>query len=400
MTRTRSAPLLGRFTVRLAVSLVITTTGIGLAQYELAGRALTSRVLAHDLEGHRADAQVLASLHRPGTADPLSEVAGLLGHMSSRPGLASVLLAGPDGDVVLEGRRHEPATAAHAATDAHAGTDTHAGTDAHAGTPTGDSPHGAVMTLDPVRRELVDEALRDGTAHAERRRDAGQVLHAVPVELAGVRHVLLVVRGDGPLEAQVGSVRRVLVRTLALGAALAVPLFFLVGGRDLSARHRRAVDASTRDGLTGLGNHRRFHERLGSAVTDPSGALTLSLVDLDHFEQVNDGAGHRRGDEVLAAVAAVLLDLAPTGAHRVGGDEFALLLALPLAEAAAVAEQVRARVAALDVGVSTSIGVASLTPGSTAQALWDAADAALYAAKHGGRDRVVVDAGLAALERV
>ncbi len=392
MARQPGGSSVGRsgFALRLAATVVLTTLAVGAAQYVLADRALTERVLSHDLDGHRADADVLAALYRPSAADPLSEVASLLGHMASRPNLSSVVLLGPEGELLVSGSgrgtSHPPAgAAAQAPVPGTTGTE-------HRTT-------GAVGTAaqQGSSHRLASRVLMTGTAQAQRMQTDGKVVHAVPVELGSGRHVLVVERPDAALEAQVAQVRRVLLLTLALGALLFLPLFFLVGGRDLTARHRRAVHASTTDGLTGLGNHGSFHERLAAAVAERSTGsppLCLALLDLDAFKEINDLAGHRRGDDVLRAVAGVLRDVSP-GAHRVGGDEFAVLLAVPLGEARTRCERLRADVADLDLGVTTSIGLAALRPGGTPQGLGDAADAALYAAKRAGRDQVMVDAASA-----
>ena len=384
----------GRFVLRLAATLVLTTSAVGVAQYELAGRALTERVLTQDLDGHRADGEVLTSLYRPDDADPMAEVASLLGHMAARPGLTGVALLDVSGDVVLQGTPHRLG---------YADMPADMPGDMPGDMPTAEMPgHDGrgERAVSPGQRRLAANVVTDGRAASEHERASRMVVHAVPLQLGDVPHVLVVTRSDAPLEAQVASVRRVLLSTLALGAVIALPLFFLIGGRVLAARHRLAVQTSMQDALTGLGNHGSFHERLAEVVAHdrgPRSPLCLALVDLDGFKQVNDGQGHRRGDEVLAQVAAVLREVVPDGAYRVGGDEFALLLRVDLAQAGELAEQVRARVADLRLGVTSSIGVAPYVHDGGVQALWDAADAALYAAKHGGRDRVVVDGSQAAL---
>jgi diguanylate cyclase (GGDEF)-like protein len=398
----------GRFGLRLAATLVLTTSVVGTTQYVLAGRALTDRVLEHDLAGHRADAQVLASLYLAGADEPLAEIESLLGHMASRPGLTSAVLLDPQGEIALRGSKHSPEMAMQMPADEPMpGMEMPAeGAMPEMAMPADQDVPEMAMEAEPVPAAdlaIAEEVRSSGDAHAERLAAADRVVHAVPVELGADRYVLLVARSDGPLQTQVRSVGNVLLLTLALGTALALPLFFLVGGRTLAATHRRAVDASIKDGLTGLGNHRYFHEQLAVTVADNAQSrapLCLALVDLDDFKQVNDTEGHRRGDEVLASVARVLLSASPSDAYRVGGDEFALVLSGTLAEAEATAERVRQQVAALNLGVTTSIGVAPLVPGSTPQPLWDAADAALYAAKHGGRNRVVVDGSASAFAGV
>lgn len=149
------------------------------------------------------------------------------------------------------------------------------------------------------------------------------------------------------------------------------------------------------DPLTGLRNRRAFDseltERLGS------GPVALLLFDLDHFKQVNDTHGHPAGDDVLRRAAKVLSAglRSVDQAYRLGGEEFGVLL--PLADervAAAVAERLRAAVAAEDMGglrVTTSVGVALAgRAGQSADELYHEADRALYRAKRNGRNQVVV----------
>jgi diguanylate cyclase (GGDEF)-like protein len=158
------------------------------------------------------------------------------------------------------------------------------------------------------------------------------------------------------------------------------------------------------DGLTGLPNRRSYDEHVAMEWTRAAqlGApLGLMIVDADHFKQFNDRFGHRRGDEVLRAVADCLrLTRAPGSlSFRIGGEEFVVLLpGLDAKAACHAAERIRRAVVNLQIahapeigGVATvSIGVASADPGSgdTPDSLFVAADAALYAAKKAGRNRV------------
>jgi len=190
-------------------------------------------------------------------------------------------------------------------------------------------------------------------------------------------------------------------------------------GDELSARVDRLLDAQARlkrlagqvgelqrlsstDGLTGVHNHRHFQERLrdefrrAQRYDDP---LSLILLDLDHFKQVNDRYGHTAGDGVLREVAAALqrsvreTDLVA----RYGGEEFAVLLPRThLTGALTVAERVRRELALLEVGpdgrlkVTASLGVSSF-PHRTVlspEQLLLTADEALYRAKDDGRDRI------------
>ncbi len=145
---------------------------------------------------------------------------------------------------------------------------------------------------------------------------------------------------------------------------------------------------ATTDPLTGLANHRTFHERLRTeaARSRRSGApLGLVLLDIDRFKLVNDSHGHQCGDEVLRIVAGLLADDArgTDVAARLGGEEFALLLSDTDEEGAlAVAERLRATIAAAPVPgpgrVTASFGVAALTADGDADELVRAADRALY----------------------
>jgi diguanylate cyclase (GGDEF)-like protein len=158
------------------------------------------------------------------------------------------------------------------------------------------------------------------------------------------------------------------------------------------------------DGLTGLYNRRHFDEQLARIVSDSlahGSPASLVVADVDHFKRVNDTYGHEAGDAVLKAVARVFLDClrAEDVCARYGGEEIAILLPeTSVARARDVAERVRKAIAAKPVkhGVRTitvtaSFGVAGY-PESTAlrDALFPAADRALYEAKNGGRNQVRV----------
>jgi diguanylate cyclase (GGDEF)-like protein len=158
------------------------------------------------------------------------------------------------------------------------------------------------------------------------------------------------------------------------------------------------------DPLTGVANRRHFMERAGIEVERArrSGhALSLLMVDADHFKKVNDTYGHDVGDAVLKALAETLVtNVRPMDVvARLGGEEFAVLLPeASAAMAADSAERLRLAVGALrvphgDVGVAftVSIGAAAVAPGAHGvEDALKAADSALYEAKQGGRNRVVV----------
>ena len=145
---------------------------------------------------------------------------------------------------------------------------------------------------------------------------------------------------------------------------------------------------ASQDPLTGLLNHREFHERLEREIDRGrryDQRLSVALYDLDGFKQVNDRSGHAFGDRVLRDVATVLSAACRSSdlAFRTGGDEFALLLPGAGAdEALLIAERVRAAVEALDSEVGVSFGIAEWPDAAAGKdELLLRADMALYAAK-------------------
>jgi diguanylate cyclase (GGDEF)-like protein len=152
------------------------------------------------------------------------------------------------------------------------------------------------------------------------------------------------------------------------------------------------------DHLTGLANRRRFERQLEREVarTERYGhPFCLLLLDIDNFKGVNDTSGHDAGDEALRRVSNVIQSGTrgiDTGA-RIGGDEFAVILPeTNFARGLEVAERLRASIAVLDedaeTHVTASLGVAEFPScARTGEELRAAADAALYEAKRGGRDR-------------
>jgi diguanylate cyclase (GGDEF)-like protein len=153
-----------------------------------------------------------------------------------------------------------------------------------------------------------------------------------------------------------------------------------------------------RDYLTGLANRRRFRTALGQEVERwrrYNVACALLLVDIDHMKQINDRYGHSAGDRVIRHIASSLLELSRDNdtAARLGGEEFALLLAgVDGPQAAAAAERLRRVICATpveEVGIVTaSIGVASCPVHARSERdLFAVSDAALYRAKNEGRNR-------------
>jgi diguanylate cyclase (GGDEF)-like protein/PAS domain S-box-containing protein len=173
---------------------------------------------------------------------------------------------------------------------------------------------------------------------------------------------------------------------------------------DVTEARRQREDLAwraTHDPLTELVNRREFERRLGQLVTDRRrhDAACAFFIDLDHFKQVNDSAGHAAGDTILKKVAQVLRDCVRAGdtVARLGGDEFAVLLpACGLERAMLIAEKMRYGIALEGVceadptlRVTASIGLVEIDQRlrSLAEVL-EAADQACYAAKHAGRNAV------------
>ena len=163
-----------------------------------------------------------------------------------------------------------------------------------------------------------------------------------------------------------------------------------------------AHELARRDPLTGLSNRRGFIERIAPLIAANTAhdehAIALLLLDVDRFKAINDRHGHDAGDDVLIAIARRLgrWDCALQVVGRMGGEEFAILVSgMGRFAAHSFAESVRQAIAACDhglagVSVTVSIGAVMAAPGDTFATLYRTADTALYAAKHQGRDRVVM----------
>jgi diguanylate cyclase (GGDEF)-like protein len=195
--------------------------------------------------------------------------------------------------------------------------------------------------------------------------------------------------------------------------------------------YRRVRDQAIRDGLTGLYNHRHFHERLREECARARRyelPLSLLMIDIDDFKRFNDEFGHQLGDEVLRDVSAILTSGVRRGIDlpaRYGGEEFAVILphtgvtgtevlGRRLRDGLAAADLPPRGVAAVEVGerlrkgiagslfaghggrrhahVSVSVGIAMTVAGNRGpEELLAAADRALYRAKREGKDRVEVE---------
>ncbi len=223
-------------------------------------------------------------------------------------------------------------------------------------------------SLEAIDKELVQAPMSQETLHLQ----VGEVLR----ETRGMQDVLSALRGH--LTATRGEVEQL---------------------RDELNRIREEVLI---DALTGLVNRRGFDDRIQHFVGTGSG-LCLVLIDIDHFKRVNDTYGHVFGDSVLRAIASTLKSSVKGRdvVARYGGEEFAVLLPETSIDAGrVVAEQLRDRVARSRIrrtkveevidSITVSAGVAEYSKGETIVELIERADAALYASKEGGRNRVTV----------
>jgi two-component system cell cycle response regulator len=185
---------------------------------------------------------------------------------------------------------------------------------------------------------------------------------------------------------------------------LAVTLYTALDNARLYARLR---ETAITDGLTGLFNHRYFVEQFARhcrRAEQDGRALSLIMLDVDHFKELNDTLGHQAGDAALREMGIVLRDSVRPGdcAARYGGEEFVILLPdTELATAIVIAERLREGLTRrwLDAGlgfltVSAGVANAPTTAGFEPSTLLAEADSALYTAKANGRNQTVPALGL------
>jgi diguanylate cyclase (GGDEF)-like protein len=249
--------------------------------------------------------------------------------------------------------------------------------------------HGAQLAL---QRDNASEQRQSGRTALENARQALQI--ELLQEQARVRSL------EAERQQREQRNERVGFLLLIVGLAL-VAVIVLWRLRDL----RRFRELSNRDGLTAVANRRFIFEQLKvllAGLVPGRGGVSIMLIDVDDFKTINDRYGHPVGDRVLQATAAALSEILRPGDRiaRVGGEEF--MLVLPRTDqdgAARVADRARETLEALrvtadgggDITITASIGVASTTPHrGSVEALYAAADEALYAAKARGKNRVEV----------
>jgi diguanylate cyclase (GGDEF)-like protein len=162
------------------------------------------------------------------------------------------------------------------------------------------------------------------------------------------------------------------------------------------AKEQRLANEALTDPLSGLTNRRGFQEELESAL---AGQLTLAIIDVDNFKQINDRFGHEAGDRAIEHIAKQMRACFPEGVcvARLGGDEFGVVLkSASRLETESIFERLRHRIvedlpSQYKFSVAVSIGVAvSSVPGTSARKLLKTADQNMYRAKASGGNRISI----------
>ena len=236
--------------------------------------------------------------------------------------------------------------------------------------------------------------------------DSSQAMAALT---AGVHDALALSTGEEEVSLRLLSWARVADRERRQAGALAAVADRILEleqrVREVEGERDRLKDLAHRDELTGLGNRRSFQRQLDYALTwadRHGGVVAAVLADLDGLKQINDRCGHAAGDAALRLCAQVFRDSLRHLDHaaRLGGDEFGIVMPnTSTDDAARVAERIRARLAEIALpgrlSLSASFGVATRATakgvGFAAEELVARADAALYAAKRAGKNRVAID---------
>ena len=242
--------------------------------------------------------------------------------------------------------------------------------------------------------QLVDRSADQAAAYGRQLQDDADRISAAPLP----PHMV---------EALIGITREMIERTQDAETRLRSTNDEL---RDLQEELQEAQETAERDPLTGLPNRRSLENALNRAIAAAQAAntaLSVAFCDIDSFKRLNDVHGHAVGDRVLRVVADALADGASDDGMfvgRQGGEEFVMLFeGLTAIEAAARVDTIReglaertlrTRGSGTPIGTVTfSAGVAELQSGESAHDVLHRADSAMYRAKEGGRNQVVVDAG-------
>jgi two-component system cell cycle response regulator len=254
-------------------------------------------------------------------------------------------------------------------------------------------------------------------------RDTDANLRLAEDEGVSRRHARVTPMAEGALLADLGSQNgtfvdgdkvseRVLKEGMKIRIGQTTVLKFARYDAVEEAAQRSLLESALRDGLTRAFNRRYFLQRLAAEIrfaerhTQP---LALLMLDIDHFKELNDGHGHMIGDDVLRAIVGVLGDTlrAEDVLARYGGEEFAVLVrGVNPEQSKILGERLRREVEMMELtketgealAITVSVGIsmfplanaADVPSDQTGQKLIELADAALYRAKNGGRNRVEV----------
>ena len=254
----------------------------------------------------------------------------------------------------------------------------------------GEPAPGSLLDVVTSRGTTMLAAVREPDPWVEGVLDHAPRVVAVPFAIEGQGTGALVFRNDARAGSRIEQRRVAVVEQAVAHTATALARATL-----LEQLQRSALT----DGLTGVANRRAFDDALVREVSlarRTAAALSVVIIDLDHFKGLNDTFGHLAGDDVLRGVGAALRRCTRQGdfVARYGGEEFVLLLpGSPADDAVAAARRVREVLREVEGprAVTASLGIASWpADGVTGTELLAAADSALYAAKEGGRDQARV----------
>jgi len=184
-----------------------------------------------------------------------------------------------------------------------------------------------------------------------------------------------------------------------VGSLTACVVFAYIFGTQRNRQRDMLTKLSSEDALTGAGNRRALHTRIDQLVATHARnneAMSLILLDIDNFKQLNDCEGHQAGDAVLKALSGIIQSrIRMTDSHyRYGGDEFVVLAArADLKTASRLAEEIRNLVVlqlpAYQVPITVSLGVAQYRTNEKPDAWLSRADRAMYSAKTSGKNLVI-----------
>ena len=192
-----------------------------------------------------------------------------------------------------------------------------------------------------------------------------------------------------------------LQRLTITATLILLSIFAYIFAQRTAMQRRTLEEIAALDPLTGAGNRRAMEDEVAVALNAhqrSSRPVTLMLLDLDHFKRVNDRLGHEAGDRLLCTFVALVRGAtrATDRLYRFGGEEFVLLMEhtdeIGVERAFAnLQRHLHAELLAGTEPVTVSAGAAVLRHGETRDAWFARADSALYRAKQGGRDRLVLD---------